>query len=141
VGVHHHRDPLRFKTGVVVAIVVCASVAGNCLLSLGIRSGGQVQSFSPWEYLRAFADPVVASGVILLFVSMLSQSLLMSWADLSYVLPVTSFSYVMTALLGTLLLNDSVPPLHWAGIALITGGVGLVGRTMPATTEVRGTEW
>jgi drug/metabolite transporter (DMT)-like permease len=139
--VHRNGDPLRFKTRVAVAIVVGASVAGNCLLSLGVRAGGEVQSFAPWEYLRAFADPVVASGVLLLFVSMLSQSLLMSWADLTYVLPVTSLSYVVTALLGGLLLHDEVPPLHWIGIGLITAGVGLVGRTMPATTGVRGTEW
>ena len=49
-------------------------------------------------YIQVLFDPWVALGVVLLIVWLLSQMTLLSWADLSYVLPVTSVGYVLTAL-------------------------------------------
>jgi len=40
---------------------------------------------------------------------------LLSWADLSYVLPVTSVGYVLAALAGRLFLSEQVSPARWAG--------------------------
>jgi uncharacterized membrane protein len=54
---------------------------------------------------------------------------LLSWADLSYVMPVTAISYVVTAFAGRFFLGETVSLMRWAGIVLITSGVTLVGRT------------
>ena len=56
---------------------------------------------------------------------------LLSWADLSYVLPVTSVGYVLVALVGRFFLNEQISAQRWAGIVLIMAGVALVsgGRT------------
>ena len=51
-------------------------------------------------YIQALFDPWVAVGVALLILWLLSRMTLLSWADLSYVLPVTSIGYVLTALAG-----------------------------------------
>jgi uncharacterized membrane protein len=67
--------------------------------------------------------------VALLIVWLLSQMTLLSWADLSYVLPVTSVGYVLAALSGWFFLNEQIHLARWAGIALIMAGVILVGRT------------
>ena len=56
---------------------------------------GGVVSISPLPYIAALFNPWVALGVSLLIVWMLSQMTLLSWADLSYVLPVTSVGYVL----------------------------------------------
>lgn len=104
------------KTPVAVAVVVLTNVFGNFFLSLGLRQAGVL---SPW----------VGLGVLLLTTWMLSRLALLSWADLSYVLPVTSFGYVLTALLGRLFLGEQVSPLRWAGTLLIAAGVVLVSRT------------
>jgi drug/metabolite transporter (DMT)-like permease len=50
----------------------------------------------------------------------------LSWADLTYVLPATSISYVLVALVAYFRFHESVSPLRWLGIALITAGVGVV---------------
>jgi drug/metabolite transporter (DMT)-like permease len=50
----------------------------------------------------------------------------LSWADLTYVLPATSFGYVLLALVARFVLHEHVSPLRWLGIALITGGVGFI---------------
>jgi len=64
---------------------------------------------------------------------LISQLSLLSRVDLSYVLPVTSVSYVLTALMGELLLHERVSTERWIGIGLIGLGVSLVGRTVPRT--------
>ncbi len=92
-------------------------------------------SFS--RYLHALANPFVIGGIAILVCWMLLQLSLLSWADLSYVLPVTSGSYVLIAVLGAFWLHEDVSPAHWGGVALIVCGVVIVGRTTPLTTGGR----
>jgi len=84
--------------------------------------------------VQALFNPWVAVGVSLLIVWLLSHMALLSWADLSYVLPVTSIAYVLAAVVGRLFLHEQVSLVRWAGISLIMLGVILVGRTSPRTT-------
>jgi len=125
--------PLRVKTGTVIVLLVVSNVLGNFSLSRGLHEVGRLVSFSPWRYIQAFLHPMVAIGVLLLMVWLISQLSLLSRVDLSYLLPVTSVSYVLTALMGEFLLHERVSTLHWVGIGVICVGVGLVARTMPRT--------
>jgi uncharacterized membrane protein len=61
--------------------------------------------------------------------------LLLSWADLSYVLPITSVGYVLTAISGRLLLGEQISAARWTGVTLIMAGVVLVGRTQHNSVE------
>jgi drug/metabolite transporter (DMT)-like permease len=125
---------LRLKTRIFTAIVVLSNVLGNSFLSRGMQSMGEMLSLSPIPYIRALFNPWVALGTSLLIVWLLSTMALLSWADLSYVLPVTSMAYVLAALVGRFVMHEAVSVAHWAGIALIMIGVALVGRTAPRTT-------
>jgi len=58
----------------------------------------------------------------------------LSWADYSYVLPASSISTLVVALLAHFLLHETVRPLRWAGVALVCLGVFVVGHTQPRTT-------
>lgn len=60
---------------------------------------------------------------------------LLSRADLSYVLPVTSFSYIITAVLAMLMLKEEVSGRRWFGILLICFGVLLVARGQARTVQ------
>jgi drug/metabolite transporter (DMT)-like permease len=73
--------------------------------------------------------------VILLLAFFISYTLLLSWADFSFVQPASSLSYVIVALLGHFFLREYVSPLRWMGIALLCLGVLIVGNTPPRTTE------
>jgi drug/metabolite transporter (DMT)-like permease len=103
-----------------------------------MRQTGSDALGSPLGYIAVLFNPWVALGVILLIVWLLSQMLLLSWADLSYVLPVTSAGYVLTALAGRLFLGEQISAARWAGITLIMAGVALVGRTQHSTTRGAG---
>ena len=125
----------RLKTRFFTAIVVVTNVLGNSFLSRGMQSVGKLVSLSPLPYVRALFNPWVAVGTSLLIVWLLSTMALLSWADLSYVLPVTSISYVLVALVGRFVLHEAVSWAHWAGIVLIMMGVSLVGSTNSDTVR------
>lgn len=84
--------------------------------------------------IAALADPRVILGIVLLIVWTLSRMALLSWADLSWVLPVTSVGYVLTVVVGRMVLHEQVTPGRWFGTLLIVCGAALVTPTKPRTT-------
>jgi uncharacterized membrane protein len=134
------RARLAFKTRLFTAIVVLSSVLGNFFLAFGMRRVGRLEILSPAAYILALFDPWVALGVLLLIVWMLAHMALVSWADLSYVLPVTAIGYVLTALAGWAFLGERIAVPRTAGIALIVTGVVLVGATPASTFGTGGRE-
>ncbi len=74
----------------------------------------------------------------LLILWLLSRMALLSWADLSFVVPVTAIGYALSALAGQLLLHEAVGLRRWIGIAMIVAGVVLVGIFTPAHTYPSG---
>lgn len=126
-------NQIIWKTILTSAVVIGTNVIGNYGLSRGLRQVGVIETWSPLPYIRAFAHPWVLVGVIFMLGWLISRLILLSWADLTYVLPVTSFSYVLSALAGAFLLHERVSLRHWSGIVSITIGVSLVGFTYPET--------
>jgi drug/metabolite transporter (DMT)-like permease len=120
---------LRFKTWTCAILVVFANVFGNFFLKLGMPA----ELSTPLDYITVLFRPTVALGVALLIVWMLSRMALLSWADLSYVLPVTSIGYVLVAIVGHVLLNEQITGRRWSGIFLIMAGVALVSGGAPQT--------
>ncbi|MBI3681684.1 MAG: EamA family transporter [Acidobacteria bacterium] len=112
---------LVWKTALVTLVVILANVSGNLFLTLGMKSAAGI--FSPWVF----------TGVLVLIGWTLSRMTLLSWADLSFVLPVTAIGYPLNALMGQWLLNEQVTGQRWLGTAFIVAGAILVGLTMPST--------
>lgn len=124
-----------WKTGIASVVVIAANVIGSYALTRGLRNVGVIESWSPVPYIRSFANPWVLAGVLFMIGWLVSRLALLSWADLSYVLPITAFSYVLTAIAGAVYLREKVTFLHWIGISLIATGVALVALTPPETLE------
>jgi uncharacterized membrane protein len=122
---------LRWKTQLFAAIVILSNAFGNLSLTWGLRhDAGELST--PMSFLRAIFSPWVSVGICLLITWMISRMFLLSWADLSYVLPVTAFGYVLNAVLGRVFLGEQVTAARWAGTLLIMAGVVLVGLGNPA---------
>jgi drug/metabolite transporter (DMT)-like permease len=81
-----------------------------------------------------FANPWIWLGISSLIAFFVSYMLVLSWADYTFVQPLSSVAYGVTALFGYLILGERVSPLRWVGIAVICLGVFIVGRTTPRTT-------
>jgi uncharacterized membrane protein len=80
-------------------------------------------------------DPALATGILLLVLWLLSRMTLLSWADLSFVLPLTSLGYVLAAVFGKVFLNETVTAAHWIGTGLIFLGTTIVGTTDSRTSD------
>ncbi len=126
---------LRVKTWICAAVVVLTNAFGDYFLKRGMSEAPAIRN--AFGYILALFQPWVAGGVALLILWQLSRMTLLSWADLSYVLPVTSIGYVLVALIGRLLLNERITSVRWAGILLIMAGVGLVSGATPPQTAPR----
>jgi len=123
----------RLKTVLLSSIVVLTNVLGNFSLSWGVKQSILVLSVSPLLLFKSVVSPWILVGVGLLILWMLSRLALFSWADLSYVVPVTSVGYVLTALAGRFFLSEQVSWQRWTGVMLIAVGAALAGATDPST--------
>jgi len=81
---------LRLKTRILTVVVILANVFGNFLMGWGLKHRDGTLGASLLEYIAVLLNPWVAAGVLLLILWLLARMALLSWADLSYVLPVTS---------------------------------------------------
>jgi len=126
------------KTKVALAIVILSSAIGNVLLSKGMKQLGDISRLPPAEMLAAalgaMLSPWVAAGVLLLITFFISYLTVLSWADLSYVLPATAPGYLLLAALSWWLLGEQITPWRWVGTVLIVAGVALVAPTPVRTT-------
>lgn len=94
--------------------------------------------FEPLAYFRAMLNPFVALGVTLLILWLLTRMALLSWADLSFVVPVTGIGYFLAAVLGKVFLHESITHVKWVGVLLIFAGTVMVGTTRQKShTRVR----
>lgn len=126
---------LRLKTCICTAIVVFSNAFGDFFMKRGLPDTARLST--PLEYVTMLFQPWVTLGVVLLVVWQLSRMALLSWADLSYVLPVTSVGYVLVALIGWVFLHESISATRWAGIVLIMAGVALVSSGSAPSTVPR----
>ena len=70
-------------------------------------------------------------GTALLMIWMIVQLSMFTWADLTYVLPVTASIYIVTAILSKFFLDEHVSNCRWAGLAVISCAVLLVTENSP----------
>jgi drug/metabolite transporter (DMT)-like permease len=127
----HTLTPQRYL--VLLAVILTASF-GDTLLSHGMKQVGPVSGHNLALLLVALKNPWVIAGILLLIGFFASYLTALSWADLTFVLPSTSFSYVIVALLSKFWLHEEISIYRWLGILLIVAGVGFVARG-PSLTE------
>lgn len=133
-----HNRP-HFKTYFLIAIMIVAGPIGNTLLAKGMKQLGPVGYWPPAEllsvFLRVFGSWTIWIGIASLIAFIVSFMLALSVADYSYVQPAAALSYALVAMLGVLVLGETVSPMHWVGIGVICLGVSFVRGTNPRTTE------
>ena len=122
---------LRWKTRAFAAFVILSNSFGNLFIALGMHQSSEVNS--PLAFLSAIFNPFVLFGIVLLISWLLTRMAMLSWADLTYVLPVTAFGYVVSAALGGIFLKEAITPVRWAGTFLIVTGTIIVGLGNPHT--------
>ena len=131
---------MTFRKYLVLAGITVFSTAGDSLLARGMKDLGNitVSLHNLSGLLLSILNPWVAAGILLLLAFFACYMSALSWADLTYVLPATSLSYVLVALIGHFRLHEEISLTRWLGIALIAAGVGFV-AVGPSVTPSRST--
>jgi drug/metabolite transporter (DMT)-like permease len=116
-------------------VAICAPLGDSCL-SRGMTTMPAISMAHPGALIAAVFTPWIALGIALLIGFFASYLTALSWADLTFVLPATALGNVIIALLAKFWLQESISLERWAGILLITLGVGFVAQG-PSRTERR----
>ncbi|HEV3253203.1 MAG TPA: EamA family transporter [Candidatus Acidoferrales bacterium] len=113
-----------------LAIIVFVGTGGELAVTRAMKDIGEVHDFSPRNLLRvlvrAFSAGWMWFGVLLMTVAFFALLAMLSWENVSFVIPVTALSYVAGALGGKFLLGERVTPMRWLGVLLVCLGVALV---------------
>ncbi len=76
--------------------------------------------------------PFVWGGLVLFGLSAVVWLWVLSRASLSFAYPFAALTYLFIVLVDRFWLNETVPPVRWAGVAFIMTGIVLVSRTATA---------
>lgn len=118
------------RTIVILLHIVC-QVFGDVWLSRGMREIGAINSIQIGA-LIAIAIQFLTSfwiwlGIAFLITSLILYLVALSRFDLSYVLPITAFTYVLSTALAVLILREHVSAVRLLGTCIITAGAFVVG--------------
>jgi drug/metabolite transporter (DMT)-like permease len=127
----HNLSPRQYT--ILALVAMCAPLGDTCL-SRGMTNLPAISLDHPGTLIAAVFTPWIAVGIALLIGFFASYLTALSWADLTFVLPATAFGNVIVALSARFWLHESISLERWAGIALITLGVGFVAHG-PSLTE------
>lgn len=118
------------KTFVVMAIAALCAAVGESFLSYGMRKYGVISLTEPSHlFILVFSvvrNPYIFLGVVFLAVFFFLYLAALSWADLSFVLPLTAMSYVFAAVLAKFFLEEDVSWSRWTGTIIIVIGIAFV---------------
>ena len=128
----HHT--LTSRQYLILGLVALCAPLGDTCLSRGMTLLPPVTLAHPLTLIAAVFTPWIAVGIALLIGFFASYLTALSWADLTFVLPATAFGNVIVALLSRFWLHETISLERWAGIVLITLGVGFVAQG-PARTD------
>ena len=118
------------RTALFIAFVVLAGTGGEIAATHAMKRVGEVKNFAPRALLRvlgrAFCQGWMWVGIALMALAFFSLLALLSWENVSLVVPATALSYVVGALGAKFLLGEQVSGVRWVGVILVCIGVALV---------------
>jgi len=133
VGLISTSEEMLLRTYLILLVGLIVESFGNVMLRKGMKQIGEIESFKIIELLkvvgRGATNIYVLSGVALDAMFFGCLLIALSWAEVTVVLPLTAFGYVLTALVAKIILGEQSTSLRWAGTILIVVGCVLVGKS------------
>jgi drug/metabolite transporter (DMT)-like permease len=128
---------VTFRKYLVLAGVAVFAVTGDSLVSRGMKQIGGVSLHHLSGIILVVFRPEVALGVLFLLAFFACYMAALSWADLTYVLPTTSVSFILLTLVAKFILHENVSLARWLGVLMISVGVGFVTQGPALTPQPR----
>lgn len=99
----------------------------NGMNKLGVIEFGEI--IKPSGFSKVFTNGFVLLGVVLYAVSLLAWLSALSRLDVSFMYPLISVGYVITAIFAFIFLKENITLIRWAGILFIVFGSFLIARS------------
>ncbi len=110
-------------------VLVCAFiiVTGEILVKTGVGkpSGRTI----PRELLKIFTSPRVIIGFSFNLLAILFWLWILQIADLSYIYPMISMTYVLIVLSSKFFLKEDIPFSRWVSVGIICLGILLIAQS------------
>ena len=118
---------------ILVLICIVFGAFGQIAMKNGMTQIGKIDSIvqliSPGMLSKMVTNGYVIGGLLLYFIAAFLWLGALSKLEVSFMYPLLSLGYVLTAILAFIIFRENVTLVRWAGIALIVGGCFLISRT------------
>jgi drug/metabolite transporter (DMT)-like permease len=118
------------RTILFIGIIILTGTGGEIAVSHSMKQIGEVHVFNIASLVHAMNRVIrtgwIWAGIGLMAAAFFSLLALLSWADVSFVVPATALSYVVGALGAHFLLHERVSAARWTGVLLVCLGVALL---------------
>jgi ceramide glucosyltransferase len=134
------------KTFLLFCSLIGGSSLGEILSAKGMQQVGDI-SLRPRALLRSIGrmvrNPYLFCGVACLAVSFFSFISLLSYADLSFVVPLTAIGYITNTLGARFFLKERISKERWIGTLMVAAGVALISfdNRLETILKTRSIEW
>ena len=113
-----------------LSIVIFAGTGGEILVAHGIKQIARRRPVTRPAIIHLMGQTVRPGvmwvGLVLQAIAFFALLALLSWADVSFVVPATALNYVVGAAGSAIFLRERVNRVRWAGVLLVCLGVSVV---------------
>jgi len=118
------------RTFIFFFLIIVSGTGGELCVSRAMRGMGELHDFSAKSIvdfvLRALRQPWMWVGVAMMAVGFFSLLAVLSFRDVSFVVPVSALSYAAGAFGAKAFLGERIGHNRWLGIAIVCVGVTIV---------------
>jgi len=120
------------KIWLALLVLVLADSSASILMTRGMKQVGAVTSLNPqrlWKVVnKVVGNSLLRWGIVSMTVNFLVFLALLSWADLSFVIPATALTEPVNMLGTKYVLREKVTKVRWISTVLICLGLVLISR-------------
>ena len=113
-----------------LVLIVVSGTAGELCVSRAMKSVGEVHDFRPRSILRFVLQSLrlrwMWLGIALMCLGFFSLLAILSFQEVSFVVPVSALSYAAGAFGAKAFLGERINRNRWVGIAVVCIGVTIV---------------
>lgn len=121
-----------FALGLVMICITFGAV-GQILMKGGMNQIGEINDFEGFININMIfcivTNVYIFVGLLLYAISAFLWLGALSTLDVSYMYPLLSLAYVLTAILASVFLTENITLLRWVGIGLVVAGCFTIMRT------------
>ena len=115
-------------------IVILVTVALSAVAQIALKAGVSALKLTEGQdivslMLAVAASPFIWLGLVIYGLSVLAWLWVLSKVDVSFAYPFVGLSFVLTVVMGAVILHENVSPLRIAGVFLVICGCVLISRS------------